>query len=270
MKPPAEYWVTVGTTLPILALALVVEARSLVSTWTLRTPRALRAVQTLLWLLPLVAATVSEVEVLRMLRVPTGSSWAWRLCDGTIIFSFSVLVISPAIDLAVRGYAEFIARIIAARPFQLTKIRRAGRSMEKEQRAGRRERQKLERERPPLIAMLDGIEAKIDKAEADGVPAKKVHQMRDQLADQRASIGQQFAAADARWDDVEAQGAQVRAAYAEGRETVRARLAELRGLWTDVLIQGGVGGQPGLQQQTTTPGAGQGGESGRNDGDVPS
>jgi hypothetical protein len=147
VKPPAEYWVTVGTILPVLALALVVEARSLASRWTSQTPRVLRAVQTLLWVSPLIAATVSEAMVLRALRGETVSSWVWRLCDVTIVTSFSVLVLSPAIDLAVRGYAEFPARVFAARPVELMKILRLGRSMERGQRANRRARKKLEGDR---------------------------------------------------------------------------------------------------------------------------
>ena len=268
MKPPAEYWVTVGTSLPVLALALVIEARSLASRWSSQTPRALRAVQALLWVLPLISATFSEAGILRALRGESVSSWVWRLCDVTILTSFAVLVLSPAIDLAVRGYAEFPARVFAARPAQLMKIRRLGRSLERVQRAGRRARKKLEAERPLLLEMLDDIDAKIDKAEADGVPAEEVHGMRDRLVDQRAWTGQQFAQQDAKWDAVEAEGAQARVVYRQGLENMRSQLTVLRSLWTDLLIRDGLGGQDGYQHLTTAPDASQPGESARDEGDA--
>lgn len=267
MKPPAEYWVTVGTIFPVLALALVVEARSLAARWTSHTPRVLRAVQTLLWVSPLIAATVSEAGILRALRGETVSSWVSRLCDVTVLSSFAVLVLSPAIDLAVRGYAEFLARVLAARPVQLIKILRLGRSMEREQRASRRWRKKLEADRPLVLSMLDDIDAMIDNNEAEGTPAEQVQQMRARLADRRTWTAQQFAEQDAKWDAVEAHQAQAREAYRQGHEGMRTQLADLRRLWTYLLIRDGLAGQGGLQHPTTTN-ASHPGESALNDGDA--
>jgi hypothetical protein len=173
--------------------------------------------------------------------------------------------LSPAIDLAVRGYAEFLARVFAARPVQRMKILRAGRSLELVLRAGRRDRKKLEAGRRRILAMLDDIDARIDKAAADGVLAEQVHQMRDRLADQRASTEQQFAVADAKWNAVEAQGAHARAVYSQGRESVRTQLSDLRRLWTDLLIRDGLGGQGGGQHPRTA--TSQPGESALNGGD---
>jgi hypothetical protein len=49
---PPEYWLAVATTAPVLALALVLEARAIVRQWTSSTPRWYRTVQSVLWVIP--------------------------------------------------------------------------------------------------------------------------------------------------------------------------------------------------------------------------
>ena len=269
MKTPAEYWVAVGTILPVLALALVVEARSLASTWTSKTPRVLRAIQAFLWVSPLIAATVSEDEILRALRGVTVSSWVSWLCDATIVFSFSVLVLSPAIDLLSRGYAEFVAPVFTVSPVRWMKFHRLKRSIEHAHRLSRRGRKEFEGGRSHSYSMLTDIEMMIDKAEAEGVPTEQVEQHRGQLEQQRAWTDQQYAEFDTRWDAAEARQAEASELYRQGVENLRIQKGELRHLRTELLIRDGLGGPVG-QQHSTTAASGQLGESAQDDDDTSS
>jgi hypothetical protein len=75
--PNANYWATVAQVLPVLALALVVEARAIHQRWTPATPKWLRFTQALIWAVTLVVLALGESAALRALRgVPVWPWWA--------------------------------------------------------------------------------------------------------------------------------------------------------------------------------------------------
>ena len=255
MKLPAEYWITIGTILPVLALALVVEARSFASSWTpdsSRLVRVLRVVQTILWVSPLIAATFSEAEALSALRGATVEPWAWRLCYATVLASFAVLVVSPAIDLAVRAWPGPLSRIVASHPILRVKSFRIGRSIEHGRRDRSRARTELDSKRALALSMLEGIEKQLDDAEATGMPREEVHHYRTQLKSQRSWTRRQFAEQDTKWDAVEARAGEVGELYVQIRESLERQLAVQQSEVTELLIRGGLG-PGGAQNPTATP-----------------
>jgi hypothetical protein len=110
--PNSNYWATVAQVLPVLALAVVVEARAIHQRWTPDTPKWLRFTQALIWAATLLILAFGESAALRALRgVPV---WPWwtLLLEYAISAAISLLVLAPALELLTKGYAEAIARMM--------------------------------------------------------------------------------------------------------------------------------------------------------------
>jgi hypothetical protein len=114
---PPEYWLAVATTVPILALALVLEAREIVRRWTSSTPRLWRTVLSVLWAVPLLGFVVTEYYALKALRGEVAPSWLPPLGELAITSAMLILVLVPAIDFfLVRAQAELLARVLTVKP----------------------------------------------------------------------------------------------------------------------------------------------------------
>jgi hypothetical protein len=114
---PSEYWLAVATTVPILALALVLEAREIVRRWNTSTPRLWRTVLSVLWAVPLLGFVVTEYYALKALRGEVAPSWLPPLGEVAITVAMLILVLVPAIDFfLVRAQAELLARVLALSP----------------------------------------------------------------------------------------------------------------------------------------------------------
>lgn len=242
---PSEYWATVGTILPVLALALVVEARSYASGWSLAIPRlgrVVRIVQTLLWILPLIAATFSEAEVLRALRGAAVALWVSPLCEATVLMSFMVLVFSPAVDLTVKAYPEPLARVLAGHPFTRTKVSRLRRSTERARQDVSHARLEAGDQGKHLLLMLDRIEEDLNARQSRGMPEEAVQRYRTQLADQRAWTQEQLEGQDKRWAAVEARATEISYQYSQYFDTLRRSFDIERRLLAELLTQEGLSG----------------------------
>jgi hypothetical protein len=114
---PPDYWVAVATTVPILALALVLEAREIVRRWTTSTPRPWRTALSVLWAVPLLGFVVTEYYALKALRGEVAPSWLPPLGELAITGAMLILVLVPALDFfLVRAQAELLARMLALNP----------------------------------------------------------------------------------------------------------------------------------------------------------
>jgi hypothetical protein len=114
---PSEYWLAVATTAPVLALALVLEARAIVRGWTTSTQRLYRTILSVLWAAPLLGFVVTEYYALRALHGEVAPSWLPRISELAISGAMLILVLVPTVDFFfVRAQAELLARVLAVKP----------------------------------------------------------------------------------------------------------------------------------------------------------
>lgn len=109
------YWSAVATTLPLVALALVVEARALHATW-LDMPRWLRVATSLFWGGTLMTLALGESAALNALRGDDVSSKWPTAINYAVSFSMSALVVGPALLLLAKGNAELLVRVLTVHP----------------------------------------------------------------------------------------------------------------------------------------------------------
>jgi hypothetical protein len=114
---PPEYWLAVATTAPVLALALVIEARAIVREWTTSTQRLYRTILSVVWAVPLLGFVVTEYYALKTLRGEVAPSWLPSLSELAISGAMLILVLVPAVDFfLVRAQAELLAKLLAVKP----------------------------------------------------------------------------------------------------------------------------------------------------------
>jgi hypothetical protein len=102
----------VAQVLPVLGLAIVLEARTISQRWTPETAKWLRFMQSSIWFITLAVLAVGESAELRALRgVHVWPGWT-VLMENAIGAAISVLILAPALELLTKGYAEVVARII--------------------------------------------------------------------------------------------------------------------------------------------------------------
>lgn len=114
-----EFWPTVATVIPVLALAIVVEARAIVAHWgergDIKRAKAIRILQSILcvlWITPLILSIYLESTSFEALEDEKVSHTAVALVGPTVGFSLAVLVLAPAIELLIRTYARAFARLL--------------------------------------------------------------------------------------------------------------------------------------------------------------
>src|SRR5260221_4239330 len=100
--------------IPVLALAIVVEARATIQRWADAVPRWVRTVQSVIWLIPLALFVPAEIIAFQELAGSEVSSVWVTLAQDAIGTSLGVLIIAPSLELLVRSNAWAVARGIFA------------------------------------------------------------------------------------------------------------------------------------------------------------
>lgn len=104
--------------LPLVALGVVVETRAISASWTPATPRGLRVVQSTMWAAILIATAFGESQALAGARGDSPAHWWVDACEGAVSWGLAVLVVSPALELLVKGNAETFATALTWHPFR--------------------------------------------------------------------------------------------------------------------------------------------------------
>ncbi|MEU4714251.1 hypothetical protein AB0F73_11445 [Micromonospora purpureochromogenes] len=107
-----DFWTTAAQTMPVLALAIVVEARSIMSTWVPGERRASKRFQGLIWGTPLIIyafAIPRCFDALAGKSVP--ASWTTIISWG-ITLGVASLILNPAIEVLLRSNARAVARFV--------------------------------------------------------------------------------------------------------------------------------------------------------------
>src|SRR5258707_6243613 len=125
-----QYWPIAAVVMPVLALAIVVEARATIQHWPKSTPRRVRTGQGILWTIPLLLFAYFEPIAFSILAGQAETTPAQVFMSSfAITVSLSILVLSPAFGLFLRSNSWLVitlARMTLGRGFrqQLRKNRR--------------------------------------------------------------------------------------------------------------------------------------------------
>lgn len=106
-----QFWPTVAVVLPVFGLAIVVEARATILRWNNDFSRRIRAMQSILWLLPLAMSAYLEPTAFLALEGNKTPHIAVILVNPTIASSISVLILAPSLELLVRANARLVIRV---------------------------------------------------------------------------------------------------------------------------------------------------------------
>jgi hypothetical protein len=114
-----EFWPTVATVIPVLALAIVVEARAIISRWSeykdkkrIKIIRVLQSILCILWVTPLILSIYLETSSFDALEGGHVAHSAVSLAIPTVAIGLAVLIIGPAIELLIRSNARMIALLL--------------------------------------------------------------------------------------------------------------------------------------------------------------
>ncbi|WP_328333053.1 hypothetical protein OHA70_15570 [Kribbella sp. NBC_00382] len=109
--PPSDFWATSAQTMPVLALAIVVEARAIMQNWVPGEDRGIKRLQGFLWGASLLIYAFSEPACFRALAGrEVWSGWPDVIEQG-IYLGMTTLVVAPAIEFLVRSNARGFARL---------------------------------------------------------------------------------------------------------------------------------------------------------------
>lgn len=108
----ASYWATAAQIMAVLALALVIEARAIMSRWSNEHPRVIKRLQGALWAVPLAIYGIMLPRCLKALR--GGHIWEGTsvVVELGISLGLGVLVLSPALDILIRANSYTVAKAI--------------------------------------------------------------------------------------------------------------------------------------------------------------
>jgi hypothetical protein len=121
--PTPDYWVAAAAALPIIALGIMAEARESTKRWSAqraknpsakgdRVMNAVKATNSTLWLLYVVAATISLRECLVALRGGNVPSYWTGITEATLVQGLLSTAIAPMLDLLARS--EWFLRLLAS------------------------------------------------------------------------------------------------------------------------------------------------------------
>jgi hypothetical protein len=113
-----QFWPTVATVIPVLALAMIVEIRSIIARWDADLPWWIRSTQGLVWFLALIQIAIVETVAFNYLASGETSS-AWVLvAKESISASIVTLIIAPALSILgesnIHIYATALTRLARA------------------------------------------------------------------------------------------------------------------------------------------------------------
>lgn len=116
-----SFWLAVTTAVPILALALVVEARTITREWTLATSRIYRIIQSTIWAIALISLASVEVGGLHTLRGGKVPSWLGDLAEYSVGFALGILLVAPVLSFVAKSQAELVAQLVTFSPKKVWK-----------------------------------------------------------------------------------------------------------------------------------------------------
>lgn len=128
--------------------------------WTSGTPRRIRLIQATMWCLILLALIASESIALSALQGGTVASFGIVFTEQSIVYSLGALILFPAFDFLLAGYAELIAK--AATSYPLLRLqnahwkRRARRVVRESNHQVETMRRQLDQLKDNLIPRLEG------------------------------------------------------------------------------------------------------------------
>lgn len=163
MSVKVEYWSAVTTVVPVLSLALVIEARAQFNKWDRDIPAWYRTLQSLYWVGLLVSAAVAENTAFAALSGEPPPNRGPTLCSTVIAWLFAALVISPAAEFLVRGPSDTWALLLTLHPRSSWRLRRALKKQERKM-VGT---EPLKDACTSIIAGIDVKLARLDKLEGD-------------------------------------------------------------------------------------------------------
>lgn len=221
---PADYWVASATVAPVLALALVVEARAVLAKWTPETPPLpLRVLASLWWFAPLAAFFYLEPVMLDALRGIKPASWVPGVFEITVSVALANLALTPALDIAVRANADLLAALLSRHPVVRVLLWRMDRRVSQSRRYIAEGRQYAE-QMVATLADLDEMRAEVDALNPpDNVPDADTDALRERISTARAEVEKLHAETLRRLDRAE-QAAQ---GHTASLDAVRLRVAEV-------------------------------------------
>ncbi len=119
----SDYWATIAEVIPVIAFAIVLEARAITLSWReSKVPRAVRAIQSLFWGSILIVFAFTETSALQAVRGTEPPAWLPVLTEFAISGGMGILVLSPAIEVMVRANPEGTARILTVYPIARARL----------------------------------------------------------------------------------------------------------------------------------------------------
>jgi hypothetical protein len=109
--PPTDFWATSAQTMPVLGLALVVEARVIMRGWEPGRDAVWKSIQGSLWGLSLLIYAFAEPACFRALAgEQVWSGWPTLIQAGVQVGS-TALIVAPAIEFIIRANARIFVRL---------------------------------------------------------------------------------------------------------------------------------------------------------------
>ncbi|MEV8377839.1 hypothetical protein AB0P21_34190 [Kribbella sp. NPDC056861] len=126
---PPEFWSTSAQTLPVLALAQILEARAIIARWGATKWNGIQRFMVALWIPPLVAYAWTTPICFNALRgVDTDQRWA-QVITWSINLGMGILVLSPALNFLMIANARPLARMVTYHPIIMLKTNRSTREL---------------------------------------------------------------------------------------------------------------------------------------------
>jgi hypothetical protein len=116
------FWPTAAQVMPVLALAIIIEARATISRWSDSTPTWLRLIQGILWAVPLILYAYLEPLAFQVMAGRTSPNSDTSAVIIGISTGVGVLVGAPTIGLLVGSSAKIIASAYTAVRFSKFRI----------------------------------------------------------------------------------------------------------------------------------------------------
>ena len=231
MAAPLEYWATMAQVIPIVGLAVVVEARALSSRWEAAWPVWLPISQSAVWASTLLMLGVGEWLAFEALRGRDVADWLPAALAAVVWYAFSILILGPALEFLAKGNARPLAYLFTRHPILRVRMRAARRASRKLEVISQQHIELLSKEESRLVdavTTLDNARDGLDNADAA---------MRAAIEDQRAFMAQhpgvdvRSSVSEAEIVDMFEQTAAARVSNAESRAVV---VEQLEGVRADI------------------------------------
>jgi hypothetical protein len=184
MAIPSEFWSTSAQTLPVLALAQILEARAIIARWGATKWNGIQRVMVGLWIAPLVAYAWTTPICFNALRgIEPGKYWP-QVIVWAINIGMGILVLSPALNLFMVANARPIARLATTHPIAMMKASRSTRHL----------MQKNEEQRQRVKELISRVLKNLNELEDLIKGASDLGELPESLTDKAAEIRAEGAA----------------------------------------------------------------------------